>query len=177
MNRSTIALVAMLIAPATLSAQQGTTVEIGSGVGAAILTNGGTLTNIGIPGGGVVGQAPLYATIFFGKGIMVQQEVSFNILSGGGETITTLGGVLGFGYAFSGPATNSPYVSANAAIQYANTSFGSDSEFGAGARVGYRVLVNEGFAVGFEGGYRRWFDSDLGEITIAIRLGGIVSSP
>ena len=177
MNRSTIALVAMLIAPATLSAQQGTTIEIGAGVGAAILTNGGTVTNIGIPGGGVVGQAPLYTTIFFGKGIMVQPEVSLNILSGGGETITTLGGVLGFGYAFSGAAANSPYVTVNGTIQSFSGGGSSNSEFAVGARVGYRVLVNEGFAVGFEGGYRRWFDSELGEITIAIRLGGVVSSP
>jgi hypothetical protein len=81
MTKSAVALVALLLAPATLAAQ-GTTIEIGAGAGAAILTNGGTLTNIGIPGAGVIGQAPLYATFFFGKGFMVQPEVSFNLLSG-----------------------------------------------------------------------------------------------
>jgi hypothetical protein len=184
MTKPIATLVALLLVPAALSAQQGSTVEIGSGIGASILTNGGTITHISAPGPaqGSVGlfgaQAPLYATVFFGKGVMVQPELSFNLLTGEGETLTMLAAAANFGYAFSGAARNSAYVAVSGAIQYVDTEFSdSDSEFGAGARVGYRVLVNEGFAVGFEAGYRRWFDSDLNEITIALRLGGIVSSP
>lgn len=171
-----IACAALLLFPVTAHAQ-GPTIEIGSGLGASILTNGGTLTFIGVPGAGVSGQAPLYASFFFGKGVFVQPEVSFNILSGEGETLTTLGGAGHVGYAFSGAAANSPYASVGGAVQYVNTSLGSDSEFGVGGRAGYRILVNDGFAIGLEGGFRRWFDSDVNEITIAIRLGGILSSP
>jgi hypothetical protein len=62
------------------------------------------------------------------------------------------------------------------ALQFASFSGSSDSEFAVGARLGYRMLVNPGFAVSIEGGLRRWFDSDLNEITIALRLGGILSA-
>jgi hypothetical protein len=37
--------------------------------------------------------------------------------------------------------------------------------------------VNQGFATSFEAGYRRWLDGDYNEVTIGIRLGGILSSP
>lgn len=170
------AFAALLLFPVTAYAQ-GPTIEIGSGLGASILTNGGSLTHIGVPGAGIVGQAPLYVNLFFGRGVLIQPEVSFNILSGGGETLTTLGVAGHLGYTFSGAAANSAYASVGGAVQYADSDFGSNSEFGVGARVGYRVLVNTGFAIGFEGGFRRWFDSEVNEITIAIRLGGIVSAP
>jgi hypothetical protein len=168
---------AALLVPAAVQAQGETTIEIGTGIGASILANGGTLTHIGAPGAGIVGQAPLYASFFFGRGMMVQPEMSLNILSGGGETLTILGFAGQLGYLFSGPAMNSPYVALSGALQYASGGGDSDSEFAAGARLGYRVRVNQGFAVSLEGGYRRWFDSDLNEITIAIRLGGILTAP
>ena len=174
MPRITAVLAALLL-PAATVAQEGVTVEIGTGLGAAILTNGGTLTHIGLPGAGIIGQAPLYATFIFGGGIMVQPEISFNILTGEGETVTTLGSAVGIGYAFAGSG-NSPYALVNGAVQYASAGGSSDSEFGAGARLGYRFLVNKGFAASFEAGYRRWFNPDLGEITIAIRLGGILTA-
>ena len=70
----------------------------------------------------------------------------------------------------------SPTRPANGAWQIASADGNSESEFGAGARIGYRFVVNQGFAVSFEGGYRRWFDSDLNEFLIGLRLGGILSS-
>jgi hypothetical protein len=175
MKRLAAVAAALLLVPPAVHAQNGTTVEIGTGLGAAILTNGGTLTHIGLPGAGIVGQAPLYATFILGGGLMIQPEVAVNILTGGGSSITTLGSHLGIGYAFAGSGS-SPYAFVNGALQYASGGGESDSEFGAGGRVGYRLLVNRGFAVSFEGGYRRWFSSQLGEITIAIRLGGILTA-
>jgi hypothetical protein len=174
MPRITAVLAALLL-PAAAVAQEGVTVEIGTGIGAAILTNGGTLTYFGVPGAGIVGQAPLYATFLFGEGIMVQPEISLNVLTGGGSTLTTLGAALGIGYAMAGTG-NSPYVTVNGAVQYAGGGGSSGSEFGAGGRLGYRFLVNKGFAASLEAGFRRWFDSHLNEITIAIRLGGILTA-
>ncbi len=166
---------ALLLVPVTGFAQGGTTIEIGTGVGAGILTNGGTLTSIGAPGGGVFGQAPIYASFFVSNSVMIQPEMALTILSGGGETITTLGAAANVGYAFSGASGPSPYVAASGAVQYASAGGSSNSEFAAGGKVGYRVLVNSGFAASFEAGFRRWFDSSVNEITIALRLGGIVS--
>jgi hypothetical protein len=178
MRIATVLVTTLFLVPTIARAQSGTTIEIGTGVGASILTDGGTLTLIGAPGAGIVGQAPLYASFFFGRGMMVQPEMSLNILTGEGSTLTTLGFAAQVGYLFSGAGVNSPYVALSGALQYVTASgFDSDSEFGAGARFGYRVRVNQGFAVSLEGGFRRWFDSDLNEITIGIRLGGILTAP
>lgn len=170
-----VLLAAALLVPIAGQAQQRTTIELGTGVGASILANNGTLTHIGAPGAGVVGQAPLYASFMFGAGMMIQPEISLAILTGEGETLTTLGFGTQVGYLFSGADRNSAYAAASGALQYASFAGESDSEFAAGGRVGYRIVVNSGFAVSLEGGYRRWFDSDLNEITIALRLGGVLT--
>jgi len=182
MRRLAAVLTLAVLVPCTVQAQ--TTVEIGTGIGAAINFEGGsTITQIGVPGPGVgvmglLGQAPIYASFFVGGGFMVQPEVAFNLLTGGGETITSLGSSLHLGYAFSGAAVSSPYVTVNGGLQWVDVSDGgSETDFGAGARVGYRFVVNQGFATSFEAGYRRWFDGGYNEVTIGIRLGGIVSSP
>jgi hypothetical protein len=135
------------------------------------------LTTISAPGPGFIGQAPLYASFFFGQGMMVQPEMTLIILSGEGETLTTLAFGTQLGYAFSGAGVNSAYAAVSGALQYASAGGNSDSEFAAGGRVGYRLRVNQGFAVSLEGGFRRWLESDLNEFIIGIRLGGIVTAP
>jgi hypothetical protein len=180
MTRFTALFIGTLLIPCTLHGQS-TTIEIGSGLGASILSSNGTITNIGVPGPGIgalglLGQAPLYASFFLGNGFLIQPEISFSLLSGEGSDLTTFSGVANLGWAFAGGSGSSPYVTANGAWQIVSFDGDSESEFGAGARIGYRFVVNQGFAVSFEGGYRRWFDSDLNEILIGVRLGGILSS-
>ncbi len=180
MIRYTALLVGTLLVPCTLHGQ-GATIEIGSGLGASILSSNGTITNISAPGPGIgalglLGQAPLYASFFVGNGFLIQPEISFSLLSGEGSDLTTFSGVANIGWALAGGSANSPYVTANGAWQIASFDGDSESEFGAGARIGYRVVINQGFALSFEGGYRRWFDSDLNEFLIGLRVGGIVSS-
>lgn len=178
MRPVTVALVASLLAPPALCAQN-TTVEIGSGLGVSVLTNGGTLTSIGLPGPGIgalglIGSAPLYATFYFGGGMMIQPEVSFRLLTGEGATLTTFGIVANAGYALSGAEQNSFFVAATGGWQFIDNDGSSDNEFGAGGKLGYRFVVSEGFAVGVEAGYRRWFDSKLNEILFGLRFGGVL---
>jgi hypothetical protein len=168
---------AALLLPAAGQAQGGTTIEVGTGMGASILANGGTLTHVGAPGAGLAGQAPLYASFIMSGGLVIQPELSLNLLSGGGETLTTLGLATQVGHLFSGPGGNSAYAAASAAVQHASVAGTSDSEFALGGRIGYRVPIRQAFAITMEAGYRRWLDSDLNEITMALRLGGILSGP
>lgn len=184
MRRLAAVLTFAVLLPCTARAQS--TVEIGTGIGAAINFNGGSITQIGIPGPGVgvmglLGQAPIYASFFVGDGFMVQPEVAFNLLTGEGETITSLGSALNLGYAFNGAGANSPYVTVNGALQWidvgGDVDGGSETDFGAGARVGYRFVVNQGFATSFEVGFRRWFDNEYNELSFGLRLGGILSAP
>jgi hypothetical protein len=177
MNRVTHLLVAAaLLAPATGHAQTGATVELGTGIGASILADGGTVTAVGAPGAGILGQAPLYASVILPSGLTFQPELSLSLLSGGGETLTTLGLGAQVGQMFSGAARNSAYAAVSGALQHASVAGASDTEFALGGRVGYRILVNPGFATSLEAGYRRWLDSDLNEITIAMRLGGVLTA-
>jgi len=182
MRRLAAVLTFAVLVPCAAQAQ--TTVEIGTGIGAAInFAGGSTVTQIGVPGPGVgvmglLGQAPIYVGFFVNDAILVEPEIAFNLVTGEGETITSLGSALHLGYSFNGARANSPYVTVNGALQWIDVSdAGSESEFGAGARIGYRFMVNEGFATSIEAGYRRWFDSEVNEVTIGIRLGGIISSP
>jgi len=162
-----------------------TTVEIGSGIGAAInFENGSTLTQIGVPGPGagvygLLGQAPLYASFFVGDGMMIQPEVAFNLLTGEGSTLTSLVSSLHLGYAFAGAGVSSPYVTVNGGVQWLDSNdSSSETNWGIGGRVGYRLVVNQGFATSFEAGYRRWLSNGgYNEVVVGIRLGGILSSP
>lgn len=174
--------VALLLSPAAAAAQQAVTVEIGTALGATILTNGGTLTHIGVPGAGVLGPlslfstAPVYATFVVARSVMIQPELSLSILTGEGSSATTLGFGTQLGYMFLGATRASPFVAATGALWVLGGDLGGTTQFGAGGRVGYRIPVGTGFSMSLEGGYRRWFgDLALSEVTIGIRFGGIVT--
>jgi hypothetical protein len=115
----------------------------------------------------------VYASFFFSGGAMVQPELAFRFISADGDDLTTLATVANIGYLFGSPDENALYLTANGAWQYVDVEGDSEDEFGAGGRLGYRIVVNEGFAVSLEGGYRRWFDSEANEIVFGLRLGGV----
>jgi hypothetical protein len=173
---------AVLVCAGPLQAQGGNA-EIGTALGVSIFSAGGeTVTRIGIPGMGVgvtsvlLGAGSTLYGAFFSGPLLIQPELGFSVLSGGGETLTLIGFAGNVGYAFSGAGRSSAYVAVSPAFQFASVSGSSDSEFGAGARVGYRLLATSALVLRFEGGYRRWFDSDVNEFSfgmgIGTRLGG-----
>ena len=173
MSRMSHIILCALVVPAVAFAQGKPVVEIGTNLGVTVSSaNGSTLTHVGVPGGGILGLSTLYATFFAGPSMMVEPQVALNVFSGGGSSITTvaLGGQLG--YLFKSATENSPFVAASLALQ--SSSEGTRTDFGAGAKFGYRVLSGSSLGVRFEAGYRRWFDNKLNEISFGIGIGGIL---
>ncbi len=171
--RALFGLLALGAGPTLASAQTAPVVEIGTSLGLTVVNaNGGTLTTVGIPGAGFLGQPAIYLSFFAGKSVMVEPSVGFTLITGGGETETLvhLGGQVG--YFFNGSFGNSPYIAANV-----SSVFGSSvdaARAGVGGKVGYRTVVGSSLGVRFEAGYRRWFSAHTNEITFGIGIGGIV---
>jgi len=173
MKRYALLTFAILMMPCLASAQDTPDVEIGTNFGVSIVTaDGSTITQFGIPGQGVLGQPIIYTTFFAGS-VMLEPQIAFNLTTSGGSTFTTLGIGGQAGYLFSGSTTDSPYVVTALGFQLiANGSTSTD--FGLGGKVGYRVLIGEGVGFRVEGGYRRWLDNQLNEITIGFGIGAII---
>ncbi len=168
-------LLAALLIPTVAAAQEKPLVEIGTNLGLTIQSSGGTtLTQFGIPGQGILGQPIIYATFFAGEAVMVEPQIALNLLSSGGTTLTTVGLGGQAGYLFKGSAVNSPFLAGVLGFQSVSGGGFSDSDFGRGGKGGYRVLVGTSVGVRVEGGYRRWFDSELNVFSFGIGIGGIV---
>lgn len=97
-----------------------------------------------------------------------------NVLSGGGQTATTVGLGTQLGNLFNGPDVNSTFLAGVLDFQSVSGGGFSDSGFALGGTFGYRILAGTRVGVRFEGGYRRWFDSKLNEFTFGMGIGGIV---
>ena len=177
MNRIIAVLTFFVLMPCGLHGQD-TTIEIGTGVGVNILMDGSTITSIGIPGPaigafGLMTSAPIYASFIYDGGMMFQPEVAIRYMTSDGESITMAASVANVGYLFNGADRNSPYFSANVAVQYVDVEEDSENDFAAGGAMGYRFIVNDGFALSLEAGYRRWFDWEVNEVTLGLRMGGV----
>ncbi len=72
---------------------------------------------------------------------------------------------------------NSPYIYGEGALLRGSGGGDSETEFGAGAGVGYRQLATPHVVVNFEAGYRRWFEEDVNEFTLSIGFGVVVRGP
>lgn len=163
-----------------LGAQSKPSAEIGTSLGVTILSSSGnTVTSVGVPADAgpvpVFARPTIYATIFASPSVMIEPQVSFASISGSGNSLTMAHLGVQLGYLFTPAARNSPYVGANAAFQ--SISAGATANgLGLGGAVGYRVRVGAGFAVRFEGRYRRWLNDydGINEFGLAIGLGGIL---
>jgi len=170
----TMTVLALLLIPAVAGAQRNG-VEVGTNLGLSVIgADGATATQIGVPGGGMLGQPSIYASFFPGSHMMVQPQVAFQRLSGGGESLTSVGLGGDVGYLLTGARRSSPYVSATGAYQSVGGGGSTESDFAAGARIGYRMVVGSNVGMRLETGYRRWFDSSLNEFTVGMAVGGIL---
>lgn len=169
-----LAVVVLILVPAVAAAQR-SGVEVGTNLGLSVIgADGATATRIGVPGGGMLGQPSIYASFFPGSHMMVQPQVAFHRLSGGGESLTSVGLGGDVGYLLSGARRSSPYLSATGAYQSVGGGGSTESDFAAGARIGYRMMMGSNIGMRLETGYRRWFDSDLNELTFGLAVGGIL---
>jgi hypothetical protein len=172
-----VALLSILIAipsRATKAQEQKPSAEIGTSVGVTLLTAGGnTITTVGIP----VDEGPLplfarpalYATFFPSRSLMVEPQLAFTNISGGG------GGSFTMFLLFTPEQRHSPYLGANVAFSTISAN-GSLSGLGIGGAAGYRFRVGTGFAMRIEWHYRRWLNDydGLNEIGLVLGLGGII---
>lgn len=177
MARTIRIILAALVVPAIAAAQGKPMVEVGTHLGVTIQSvSGSSLTHFGAPGQGILGQPTIYATVFAGDALMLEPQVALNIISGGGSTVTSVGLGADIGYLLKGPTTNSPFIAASGAFQSVSGGGSSTSDEAVGAKVGYRILIGSSVGVRVEAGYRRWFDSDINEITAGIGIGGVIHS-
>ena len=155
--------------------------EIGTSLGVTILAaSGSSITTVGVPVD--AGPLPLfarpavYATIFATPSLMIEPQLAFANISGGGSTTFTMVFVAAqFGHLFTPAQRRSPYVGLNAGLSHISAN-GSVTGVGLGAALGYRFRVGSGFALRLEGHYRRWLNDfdGINEIGLALGLGGII---
>ena len=158
------------------AAQAKPTAEIGTSLGVTVLSaSGGSATHIGIPGDGIQASPTIYLSLFASPAVMVEPQLAFTSLSGGGVTLTSIGIALQVGYLFSPSQPGSGYLTANGAFQTVSTGGGGPSINGPGlgAGLGYRFKVKNSLAIRADARYRRWFsDFDgLNEFGFGLGLG------
>ena len=173
-------LVLSCLVPITAGAQdKKPSAEIGTSLGVTILSaSGSSITTVGIPVDAgplpLFAQPAIYATIFTSSALMIEPQLGFAHISGGGS-ITMVFVAAQVGYRFSPDKRNSPYIGANVAFNSISAN-GSANGLGLGGALGYRFRVGTGFALRLEGHYRRWLNDydGLNEIGLALGLGGII---
>jgi hypothetical protein len=172
-------LVAIYLGATTGAAQAKPAGEIGTSLGVTILSaSGQSVTRIGVPGNGIQASPALYATFFTSPSVMIEPQLAFTSLSGGGSTVTSIGLALQFGYLFNPATKGSGYIAANAAYESLSTGGGGPSANGPGlgASLGYRVKVKSRLAIRLDARYRRWFSdfANVNEFGIGMSLGAIL---
>ena len=169
-------LYAALAVPTLLVAQGKPVVEIGTDLGVTMLSSGGeSYTLFSIPGQGILGQPTIRATFFAGRSLTIEPQLALTWLSGDGGTQTRVGLGGQIGYLFKGSTAKSLYVAGSVALLSVSEG-SSETDFGLGGKVGVRVPWGSSVGVRFEGGYRRWLDNEINEITLGVGVGGIVHS-
>lgn len=174
MSSITRFLSAALAVPTLAFAQAKPVVEIGTDLGLTMLTSDGeTYTLLNIPGQGILGAPTIRATFFAGRSLTVEPQLALTWLSGDGGTQTRVGLGGQIGYLFNGSTAKSLYLAGSLAWLSSSDEI-TDTDFGFGGKLGVRVPCGSSVGVRFEGGYRRWFDHEINEITLGVGVGAIV---
>ncbi len=183
--------------PVMGTVESATGVEIGTLFGLSHLSDEDDgLTFIGVPTlsdfpSAALGNPSLYVSWFPSEQLALGPEFSLGRISLGIDevdedfTLTTL--YLGGRGAFfpQGNAVSGPYLSGHVALGIVDDEDDSESEFSAGAGLGYRWHLGPAFVLRAEGRYRRWFDDEgpndfsllLGLGTRAGRIGSEKDAP
>lgn len=171
MIRSLNFALALFVIPSLTLAQSRPVVEIGTSVGGNLLSDEGEVALIGVPGAGLSGMPVVYASIFSGD-VFVEPQVGLavSIYDGGTDAVIGLGGQVG--YMVNGPESSSPF----GAVSIASLIVDGPDEYGAGVKVGYRLVIAGSLGLRVEGGYRRWFgDNGFNEALVGIGFGAVVN--
>ena len=103
---------------------------------------------------------------------MMEPQLAFTYTSVGNSHATVLATAAQLGYLFSPTSSESPYLAANVAFEWAS-GVGSASAPAAGVAAGYRFTIKTNLAIRFDARYRRWFGDfrDLSEVGFGFGLG------
>ena len=171
-------LLILLLGSARADAQALPKVEIGTQAGLSILrSDGDNLTTVSIPGGGFAGMSAVYATFFPSSNVALEPRLSFNRVSDGDFSLTVAGLDARLKVLVNGALEDSFYLYGAGSVLRTSSDDDSESDFAAGAGIGFRKLATDHLAVNFEGGYRRWFidgDESLNEFTLSVGVGAVV---
>ena len=148
-------------------------VESDSGIATA------TLTHIGVPAalppvrvGFSFPYIPsLYLLWFPSEKLAIGPEFSFGRSSSNGDGITSL--YLGGRSAFflQSNSMSSPYIMGHGALLFIDSDAESETDFSAGAGLGYQWRLGSALVLRAEGQYRRWFNEEINDLSLIIGLG------
>ena len=155
--------------------ESATGIEIGTLFGLSHLSsNGDGITIIGVPSAPLAffGNPSLYVSWFPNEQLAIGPEFSLGRLSGEYFSATSL--YLGGRGAFflQSNAMSSPYIMGHGALLVTN-GFDAESEtdFSAGAGLGYQWRLGSALVLRAEGRYRYWFDDEVNDFSFLLGLG------
>jgi hypothetical protein len=178
--RSTLIACLMLLAPAVAQAQTTPKWSLGGTLFGVTYLTETQVADAGLPGGGpllfagqsAVRAAPeVYVGFFPHPNLIVAPGLAFAYSNpDGAESTYGLGLDLGIDWHFSGVTKTSLYITVNGA--FLAWDLGADSaqtDFAAGAALGYRMLPYDFFGLRLEAAYRRYFDLRENQISCVLK--------
>ena len=149
--------------------------EIGTLFGFSRLSSDGDgITMIGAPGGfiaGIFGNPSLYVSWFPSEKLTIGPEFNFGRIAVDGDGITSI--YLGGRGAFF-PNTNAMsgvYILGQGALNVLSDEYDSETDFSAGAGLGYQWRLGPAFVLRAEGRYRLWFEDEVNDFSLLLGLG------
>ena len=149
--------------------------EIGTLFGLSVLSPGDDATTlVAVPGvpGGVIGNPSVVLSWFPTEQLSLGPEFSLGRFSIDEDSFSSLYlGVRG-AHLPRGAAADGPYLLGHAALWVVDGSgTESDTDFAAGAGVGYQRRLGPALVLRTEGRYRRWFDVEENDFSLLLGLG------
>lgn len=159
-------LVTLLLASLTSPGSAQTRVELGIDAGLSVLVNGNTVTVVSIPA------STFRAGFRVAPQITLEPRVGFNHITGGGSSLTALdAGLHALFELASAPAGPEVYLTAGAALIYADTGVGSGTDQTIGAGVGVRLPTSvDRLAFRLEGRADRQLDASVTTISALVGI-------
>ena len=160
--------------PVMETEEAATGAEIGTLFGFSHLSSDGDgITMIGAPGGfiGGFGTPSLYVSWFPSEKLTIGPEFNFGRIAVDGDGITSL--YLGGRGAFFPNSNALPgvYILGQSALIVLSDEYNSETDFSAGAGLGYQWRLGPAFVLRAEGRYRLWFEDEVNDFSLLLGLG------
>ncbi len=160
--------------PVMETEEAATGAEIGTLFGFSHLSSDGDgITMIGAPGGfiGGFGTPSLYVSWFPSEKLTIGPEFNFGRIAVDGDGITSL--YLGGRGAFFPNSNALPgvYILGQSALIVLSDEYDSETDFSAGAGLGYQWRLGPAFVLRAEGRYRLWFEDEVNDFSLLLGLG------